>query len=694
MRSYSIKYGKRGPTLACHCLLTITLLGYPLLAPTMAYAESLVKVSDSTHLSINLSSQLTLRDKDKLVVELDGYDASAFATLTDNRIEINLDAQLSSGDHELVIMLFKVDGEILTLEEEIFTLYASPGIKSSQFQHNLTLQTSYRLDEHKGDFKGIPYFAAQGSAQVSANLETDKWLIDAEAEAIYDRISDNNPTGNEWELPHYRLQLTRNSEERQLSATLGVIDLNRSGLMISDFLRRGLALSAANGPNYGVSIFGLQSELQTAYNTNLAYPGDENERTLGATAWFTPFSDHPQKLRITAEYLDGNSKLGGTGVQVDDSNTVYGGRAWNLVADSYWRQGSIWLQGEFSEAQFDSDGLKTGANSTSDQAHNLFIEFNSEGDLRVPGLDTWKLAAQQREVGRDYYSVGNITLPGDLELNRAYLQIAKSGFTLDTEWTEEKNNLDNDPDIARQRTQHRGISFTYLPRLSESPSTIWNTLGEPSLSGHYFRSSQSQPRSDSLRLGYDLDTSIEEYSLSISASQDTWNWTIQHSLIDTDDRSLPIVVNNDLLYEPQADNRDRLTQLQFGWTPHQRLTINSYLQWNRLTESGTGQTNKSRNFGLDTHLELLTDRLFLNAGYNLAKDEAKFSISEFDTRNKNQTAHFALSWNAVKGNGKLPDITVSLDGSYAELSDRILDSDDRTWQLLLNFDLQWSGGSE
>lgn len=693
MRSYPIKYATRRPTLACHCLLAIALFGNPLFAPITACAEALVKVSDATHLSISLRSAPNIQDQDKLVVELDGHDASAFATLSDNRIEIRLDAQLSSGDHELVIMLFKADGEILTLEEESFSLYALPGIKRSQLQHNLTLQTSYRLDEHNGDFDDIPHSAAQGGTRFSANLETDKWLINAEAEAIYDRFSDNNPTANEWELPHYRLQLTRNTATKQLGATLGVVDLKRSGLMINDFLRRGLALSAANGRNYGISIFGLQSEQQTAYNTNLAYPGDENERTLGATAWFTPFSEHPQKLRITAEYLDGNTSLGGSGVQVDDSITVYGGHAWNFVADSYWRQGSIWLQGEFSEAQFDSDGLKTGEDSTSDQAHNLFIEFNSDGDLRIPGLDTWKLAAQQREVGRHYYSVGNITLPGDLELNRAYLQIAKGGLTLDAEWTEEKNNLDNDPDIARQRTQHRGFSFTYLPMLSESPSAIWNTLGEPSVSGHYFSSLQSQPRSDSLRLGYDLDTRVEEYSLSISFSQDAWNWAIQHTLIDTDDRSIPIIVNDDLLYEPQADNKDRLTQLQFGWTLHQRLSINSYLQWNKLTESGTRQTNKSRNFGLDTQLELLTDRLFLNAGYNLTKDEAKFSMSEFDTRNKNQTAHFALSWNAVRGNGTLPDITLSLDGSYAELSDRILDSDDRTWQLFLNFDLQWSGGS-
>lgn len=625
-----------------------------------------------------------------VAVELDGYDISSFISVSGDQLIVSLDTPLSPGEHHFIVLAFLANGNIETVLEDTVMIARSD---ATQWQVNATFDTHYRAGmKEKPEYQSVPHLGGTGGIDASNQTTNGNWQFDSRAQAMYDSVSENNTDNDEWSLANYRVAATYQGKQLQAGIAAGHILVERNDLLFSAFERRGVAASVAGNSDYQLQVFGLNSDPTTRYDGDYLVPEDASEKSVGATGSMALAGE---QLIVSAGYIDGEGTLGGAGLNVEGEPTIYGGQSWNVALDSWWLNRSLWLHGEYAESEFDLDGIGVGEDEDTDSASQAIMKLSSDGDLGTAAFDYWSLLFHYQTVGARFYSMGNLFLPGDVTLHRAFTQASINGVAIDMEWAEEETNTDDDPLLATQTIERHILNLNYTPMAINPDALAWRMLGMPSAYANYQRTTNRQPDSDATIVGYDLNNETQVMTLGFQFGKERLNWGLMHQITWYDDRSQSLVESGYVIYEPYSDTRNDLTELQISWTPHERATLNVYLQWNELDEEDAGNTYNNDNFGIDGTFQLIPETLNLTMNYNLTRDRSDFSDNSFlDDDFTADVGNFQLNWSALKAHRLTPGIDFYLRGTYGKQHNHTLSSEGETWAAHVGLLIQWEAGGQ
>lgn len=624
-----------------------------------------------------------------LAVELDGYDVTAFASLVDGQLSLALDVALAPGRHTLQVLAFLPNGDISTLLDQSLTIDA-PEQDIQHYGAHLSLDSSYRLDASPDDsYQAVRELASQGGLALRGLHQQGELTVQAELDALYDSTSENlgNASGTEWALPNYRIDAGYQGSRLSAGALVGNVRLEQEDLLFSMFQRRGAEVRIGTADqSTELRLFEVNSEPVTRVDQALVLPG-QDLRGQGATLKSRLAGD---ALMLKLGYVDGKTQLGGAGIYLPGEAVLYGGDSWNLGLDSYWLAQSVWLHAEYAESNFDSDGIDLGDESETDSALQLLARLQS-GGLPAGPFEYWTATLQRQVVGAHYYSLGNLSLPGDVALNRFIGQFGRQSLSLNLEWSSEENNQDDNPALPTQTLERQLVNLNYLPMLA--PDSAWLWLGSPSTALNLSQIRHSQPDSDAARVGFDLDNQTRELSLGLNFSLQSWSWGVQWAATRMDDRSQAVIINGYEIYRPASDLDNQMLGLNLSWMASSRASVNLYTQFNRQRLTDAGDSYHNRNLGFDTQLQLIPDRLTLGLNYNYGADRSQ--LADPDLIEDDFLSHFGngqLTWKALAPKGNTPGLNLYLRASYGRQDNRAFAWAQEQWSAHLGVELAWSAG--
>lgn len=652
-----------------------------------AQVEDPVLVPGNRALSVGLPSSAFSRAGAALAIDLDGYDVSAFSRVDGTTLEIELETPLSGGQHALSVLLFLPDGAAEVVYDGLLDV---PQIEGAQWSLNTTLQTNYRASQHPDlDFEGFDRAAGDGSLSLGAERTSGKWQLASAVDAIYDG-DDAASSGNEpWLLPTYELSATHLGTSAQSSVGAGNIRIARDDLLFSKFHRRGAAVeSAATSGRFDFEAFSVASSPRNGFDGDYLMPRDSNTRSGGVAGSAKLIDD---LLQIGGGFIDGKTAFGGAGFNHQDDTAIYGGDSWNVTVDSRPMKGSLWLHLEQAQSEFDADGIGVGMPARTDDAAQARLRLSSMGRFGSGPLDFWSADLLHKRVGSAFYSLGNLAAPGNIEVDGAALQAGKGSVVVDLELTRQRTNPDDDPLLPTQTLRKVGIDVSYAPATLDPDSRLWQRLGVPSLTGWLRRSDASQPESDALLAGFDVDNRTEEAGVAVTFAGRTLSWSLEVGVVDYADRSDAIIDGGFLVYEPPSDSRNVEASVQVGWVPSDRVMLDAYLQRNDFEENDFASEYRSTNYGLNGTFFFVPNKLSLFMSINQGRDRSDFGDLWFLPEDfMSAFASMQLNWLVTEAAGRHPGFSLYVKASHARNEDRIFLLDDQTSSIYVGATLSWA----
>lgn len=656
-------------------------------APTAAMQHpAAILADDPRSFSVELPASAFTREGAAIAVDVNGYDLTPFGRLEGDILRVVLQTPLDPGQYALSVLLFLPDGGAEVLLDALLEVATPAGV---QWSAGALLQTGYRLAEGPREaFDGVARDNAEGSLALATGQAAGAWQLESALDVIYDRDSTATPGGEEWLLPNIRLAAAHRGELATTSLSAGNVVIAQENLLFSRYQRRGAHLaSAAQSGRVELQAFSLVSAPSNLARSDQLLPTDSNNRSDGLAA---SLQLAEERLELSGAFVDGRTPLGGSGFNVLGDDAVYGGDSWNLQLRSQLADGSVLLQLEHAESRFDSDGIGLGDPARKDDATSAILSLSSTGRFGSGPFSYWAAELQQRRVGLDFYSVGNLSLPGNLEIRSAYLQAGYRDLAVDLDLGRERTNPGDDPALPTQTLDRRGVTVAYTPGTLDPDAAVWQWLGAPSLNAWLYRLDHSQPAADAVLAGFDVDSTTREFGIGLSLARDRLNWGLQIGAVHYRDRSEAVFENGFLLYEPPSDSRTLQASVQAAWTLTERLSFDAYLQRNRLEETDVDNEYRNTLYGAGTTILLLPERLSLRGGLSVGRDRNRFGDPWFlPEQLDSRFADLQLVWHAVAARPDRPGLSVNLSATYAHNEDRSLLVDDELWSVFLGARLDW-----
>jgi hypothetical protein len=655
----------------------------------IANAQQVVEIlaDDPRSFSIELPASAFSHAGASLAVDVNGYDLTPFARLEDDTLRVQLATPLDPGQYGLSILLLLPDGDAEVLLDATLEVIAAEGM---QWSANAMLQTSFRVAEEPEEaFDGLERVTTKGSLSHEAEHLAGAWQLESALDVIYDRQNPSAPAGEEWLLPDIELGAAYRGNSATTSVTAGSVAVSQQNLLFSRFQRRGARLATAATPGQiELQAFSVVSAPSNLIKADQLLPGDGDNRSDGLAASVQLVDE---RLQVSGAFIDGRTPLGGAGFNDLDDAAVYGGDSWNVRLDSRLAGGSVVLQLEHAESNFDADGIGIGAPARRDDATSATLLLSSMGRLGSGPFSYWSAELQHRRVGLDFYSIGNLALPGNLEVHSAYLQAGFRDLTVDLDLARERTNPAGNPLMPTQTLDRSGISFAYAPGVLDPEHAVWRWLGAPSLTSWLYRLEHSQPDADAMLAGFDLDNTTREFGVGISFARDRLNWSLQLGVIDYMDRSEAVFEGEFLLYQPLSDSRNLQASVQAVWAATERLTIDAHAQRNKFEETDFDNDYRNTLYGAGATVQLLPERLSLRGSVHIGRDRSHFGDALFMPEQLNSSfADLQLVWHAIAARPGRAGLSMNLSGSYARNEDLAFLVDDEMWSVFLGARLDWT----
>jgi hypothetical protein len=216
-------------------------------------------------------------------------------------------------------------------------------------------------------------------------------------------------------------------------------------------------------------------------------------------------------------------------------------------------------------------------------------------------------------------------------------------------------------------------------------------IGVPTLNAGITETRRKQDNEDALIAGYDMDDETRETLYGTTFYHNYWNWSVQHTIQDTNDDS--VAVNDGIyeLYSPASDQRNRITALQLGFTPTNTLSVTANWQWSKNQETEFNNVYRNNSKGLDIGWQIVPQKWQISGSYYRGRDKSEFGQAYFFGDSVMQeTASLQLTWSQWLAEGRRPGLDWYVKTSYTQQdSDLYSELALEDWQLLFGFDLSW-----
>jgi hypothetical protein len=633
-----------------------------------------------------------------LQFELDGYDIAAVVQVAADVVSIPVATLgLTPGEHTLRILVAQDNGDLDTLADHTLDVYQREGVRAAAQEWNVLLGSQYRVAQHPDDtFEGAGRGSNTALAEWQGDYDRGTWIAGGVIQAIYDSNRAAGSGESRWQLPALDLRAGRRFESGHVALGLGDDELLPDNLVFSGFVRRGLRIEAsALHERLNAQTFTLHTDPVTSFDARLA-PYDTGASVVGAHADFAPFARHPDALTLSASWLDGDSDLGGVGILMPEADfempLTVGGSAWAVALDSFSLGRSLWLHGAYARSRFDADGEPYGEPARDDDARRAVVQLASGGALSTAMLDQWSIGYEHRRVGPHFFSLGNLMLPGDLDLRQMHASFATHGFGLEMQALDQFTDVDDDPLRPRVDSDQQRIFLSYTPSTVDPAAGPWKWLGVPSVSAGYEATANTQRASDLLIVGYDLDNRQRAVSGDLSFTHTRFTLGLNAQRIERDDRSRALIVDDFLLYAPAPDSRETLWGLSLGWNVGERFTLAPQWQRSRLRDVPDGAATDNDLWSLQVQANLIPDVLSVQLGWSESNDAQRFfELPQDRQRLSSNSGTLDISYRMRTPNAFWPGIHWYLRGAYGRnaLNTPAFAQAESQWQAQLSFELNW-----
>ncbi len=624
-----------------------------------------------------------------LSVDIDGFDVTPYARVDGNTLIVELDIPLDQGQHSFALYLFHANGDADVLVDG---LIEAPKVVGGNWDLTTTLQANYRTSEKpSADYAGINELGGSGGLSFVGEHVSGSMSLNAKADVIYD--STGGLVDEKWLLPDFGASVKWDGDSASGGITGGVVKVGGEDLLFSAFQRRGITLGGSAASNrINVNAFTVGSNVVSAFASPYVLYSASDGRSRGVTGSVNIIDKH---LQLAAGFIDGNSTLAGDGFNLQNDTTMYGGDSWNVALDARFKEGGVWLHVEHAESDFDADGFGLGIGAQRDDATQVSLQVSSQGSIGSGPFEYWSASLQQKRVGRDFYSIGNLALPGNIEVLSAYLQAGFTSFSIDLDLAREETNPSSNPLLPTQQFDRTGVSLAYAPASLNPENKLWAALGAPSISGWVYRLESGMPESDIALAGYDVDNATDDIGVALTFAREKLTWSLQYGLVDYEDSSLPVLDNGFLIYEPPSDSKNRQTTVQASWVPGERVSIDAHLQRNSFEETDYGYDYETTNFGLSGNVILIPEKLSLYASFSRGRDRNRFGDPQFaDEDLRSNFSSLQLNWFVREAGESSPGLNLFLKGSYGRSEDIGFMIDADFWTVYIGGELNWAGSKQ
>ncbi|MEJ2590766.1 MAG: hypothetical protein P8178_05070 [Candidatus Thiodiazotropha sp.] len=598
-------------------------------------------------LTFKVPSDMPIEVLQRLSMELDGIDVTSFVSREGDRAIYTPPQPLAYGPHEIRLVEYLPDGNIV--ERALFKVEVRKNalFRQADAVANVSLSATQRIYDDNAS-GSVAKGQQQGGANLSARVADGEWQAGADMDLIYLSQPELTADGRRLDMARGLVSATRGP----VTVQAGDQAIPGANLVLNGFARRGVSGS--------VRLDGLRSEFTgfamrtAAINGFPHWPGvsDSGSRTDGVLWTTTPLAQHPERLQITATYLNGEGSPDGSSVAgVDEPVSNDAG---SFVVDSLTWEQRLRLRGEYARSTTDFDASAPLLGDTSDHALDLLATYQQPQSQLGDAAFYWNLGAEHKRIGLDFYSLGNVGQPTDKLLNQVFGGFNWGGWAMNGQLARQRDNIDNDPRFPHLNTDIVALSTSYSPLDMPELTGFMRLFAQPSLSvtaQHWTRRHQDIPVAYA---GDRLDDATDVVTAMLQFVPGNWSWDIVQTHTSFRDHA-----------NIQPDSLDDYTDLGLNLPLTQNLTLGTRLQYDHFNDQTHDTLTETIGAQANLGISAMENRLNASLAYTLNRNMA--DDGSVDTTN--YTIDAAASWIATQVRPNRPGLTLFTQGSYQDDQD-------------------------
>ncbi len=596
---------------------------------------------------IHIPPEVPVAELQKLALELDAIDITAMVKRNGEYAIFTPVQPLAPGRHELRVVEYADDGSILELGSWSFEVRQSRLLREYAVAADTQLTSSVRVADNGLSPPYPDRLQSLGSSNIGYSAASGNWRSQGQFDLLYNSLNNSQTGGRQLDNGEFLFS----ADNTYIGARVGHQTVGTTSLVMDNFRRRGISLQGRLPViNSRLSGFSLSSEDIRGFRHGLGI-GNPSRSVNGVSFDSSPLPGRPRALYLSGTWLDGqgreNSGLVGAIDGLESGRAR--GSAWSLSADSQLFSNRLRLRGEYASTNYDFNTTDNLA-SDKDTAYSLLATF---ADTTAIGLN-WNAGVENRKIGTFFKSLGNLALPSDRRLLRAFGGLQWSTLGLQASFEQQKDNVEDIAQLPRIQTDLSNISMNWAPVLASADS--W--LGTPSFGAAFSRQKQGQTFTP---IGF-LQTPTNNKLISWQA--------YATSAYSFGSLGVTVVTSQFRDYAGIQDDTDT-TGIYFNGSVtliKQRLSLIPLIRFDRTDDKYTMQGSTVVTYGLQTIFVAKPKKLDGSFDINLNRNQS----TDDSINNDTFTVSIALNWHLLAAHRNRPGFDLGFSGLYNGVKDNLV----------------------
>jgi hypothetical protein len=427
-----------------------------------------------------------------IAVEIDQIDVTAITRIGGGKIVYAPPQPLSLGAHDLRVVEYAANGEIIPRGDWKFTETPrdkpAAGTRGWTVKGSVGVTASERIAESNLSQPAPPRFTINGTFDLKAARTMAEWSAEATLKGLYGTDNGTSAVGGQAVLPAQMQLALRHGKDNLI---VGDQTIPFDNLAIGGLSRRGISGHLAVAPlDADATVFSVRDSSLAGFYGGLGI-GDSSDIVSGGVLQAHPIPGLAKALTLQAGAVTGTSPGGlSTVVPYPGGNGSFppgvpaggvtavqsgSGSAWFVAANSEIPATGLKLNAQFASSSFDFPASSgEAATHADDNAYGYGLNFSHAL------TDRWAFTATgtYQQIGTFFTSLANPTLAPDRRSTTGTATVSGDGLTVAASDGVTEDNTDHNPALATVRSLPRSLSLTYAPTL---PIAVTSWLGTPSL---------------------------------------------------------------------------------------------------------------------------------------------------------------------------------------------------------------------
>lgn len=541
---------------------------------------------------------------DRLAVELDDLDVTAFVAVDAGNLVLQPPEALTTGSHTLRLIERSEDGSILERGAWVLDIRHSASVRDLSLRADLAGEVNARVADN-GITTPSQHVTGESGGNVEAQAGDEGWRLSARGNYLYNSQLELGLDDRNFDIGEYRFDGDIEQDDLFAGFTLGDHDTGIDNMLMSGFYRRGVSLRAGT-TDERLAVTGFVQRTESLVGTrHVVGISHDEERIEGASISVRPIDSLKDNILLTGTFYTGEGSDGGFGVGGDE--VVNEGSGWSVVADTLWFDEALRLRGEYAQSEFDFDGKDEGFAAEGASAYGLLASLEP---LRGATLDgnvfTWTVGVQREQVDTFFRSLANPYLQADRETTSVFTDFYWDEFAAQLRVDHQLSNVDDLDYLPTDRNVSIYFNGTYTPFVEplEDGSLPW--YGQP-----FFGLSAAVYEIDRIDTSDDFpddeaNNATRSVTFSTGSNYERWSWNLSHTVYSFDDHE-----------NISSDTLNNTTGISAYILADDWITLSPSVQWDMFEDLDTHDDAQTLNIGIGADITLIPETLTASLYYSL-----------------------------------------------------------------------------